>query len=53
MTNERVIELLKADLEHSKHHLNYTGKADEFYAELKEWCEALEIVIKIMEEHTK
>ena len=49
MTSERVIELLKEDLNHTKQHLNCVGKAPEFYDEMKEWCEALKLAIKSLE----
>lgn len=46
MNRERAIEILNDELQHNKIHLQEKGKAPEYYKELGDICEALELAIK-------
>lgn len=47
---KRAIEILNNELQHNKIHLQEKGKAPEYYQELGDICEALELAIKALEE---
>lgn len=49
---QKAIRILKDELHHTRCHMDYKGKAPEFYQEMKEYCEALELSIKALEEKT-
>ena len=49
MTNKKAIKILQDELKHTEFHLKDKNKADEFYEELKLYCEALRLAIKVLE----
>lgn len=53
MTNKEAIRILQDELKHTEFHFKYKNKADEFYEELKLYCEALRLAIKALEDSTE
>jgi hypothetical protein len=49
MTNEEAILILQDDLNHVKSHLQYIGKAPEYYEEMSNLAEALDIGIRAID----
>ena len=48
MTNEEAIRILDDELKHTEFHLNDKNKAEEFYTEMKLYCEAFKLAIKAL-----
>lgn len=49
MNNKEAIKILQDELKHTEFHLNDKNKADEFYEEMKLYCEAFRLAIKALE----
>lgn len=50
MKNKEAIKILQDELKHTEFHLKDKNKADEFYEEMKSYCEACKLAIKALEE---
>lgn len=49
MTNKEAIEILTEELDHTEQHLNFVGKAPDYYEELGKYCEAVRKAIKALD----
>jgi len=49
MTKEQAITVLSEELHHVSCHLKYKGKAPEYYEEMKDIHDALELAIKSLQ----
>lgn len=50
MTKTEAIDILSDELRHTRFHLQEKGKAPEFYKELGDYCDALDLAIKALEQ---
>ena len=48
MTNKEAIKLLQDELKHTEFHLQDMNKSDEFYKEMKLYCEAFKLAINAL-----
>lgn len=53
MSNEEAIEVLKEELDHTEQHLNFVGKAPDYYEELGKYCEAVRMAINALNENER
>lgn len=48
MTDEEAIRILQDELKHTEFHLKDKNKSDEFYEEMKSYCEAYKLAIRAL-----
>jgi hypothetical protein len=48
MTNKEAIRILQDELKHTEFHLKDKDKSDEFYEEMKSYCEVYKLAIRAL-----